>query len=169
MTTPDLAIRGTLTADGAVEAIRPYAGPWQLRAERKLYYPYFWFHLCSSVRTLFGRSSLDVSCLVDSRTGLGSTADPFALEPIEDRGEIVAPRLTLAAARNVARRYVRYVTGMRRKALTAPKLDAVDERLVHKPFWIVTGTRRDATAWRVLVDGVTGRFHALSQRPRHLT
>jgi len=162
MTGPAVAIRSALTSAQAEAVIRPVAGEWQPWAEKKLYYPYFWFQIRCTASTPLGRSSVRVSCLVDTRTRLGSTADPFELEPIvPETGELVKPRLTRTEALEIAHRYVAYVAGARRKALVVPELQTLNEDLVHKPFWIVKCSKPGEAAFRVLVDAVTGGFYVL--------
>ena len=80
----------------------------------------------------FGRFDwLELECLVDARTRVSSTNDPFELEPVHaDEAEVVAPRLEVAEALRLAERYASYVMKNRRKALVTPKVEVVDQRLV---------------------------------------
>ena len=94
MTNNVVAIAGRLTPAQAESAVTSASGEWTSRARRRLYYPYFWFQLRYTVRTLLETSSVRMSCLVDTRTGLASTADPFELERVDgDAGEVMEPRL----------------------------------------------------------------------------
>ena len=162
MTNNVVAIAGRLTPAQAESAVTSASGEWTSRARRRLYYPYFWFQLRYTVRTLLETSSVRMSCLVDTRTGLASTADPFELERVDgDAGEVMEPRLAEDEALRIARRYVAYVVRNRRKALIVPEVKVLERSLVHKPFWIVDGTTRHESSFRVLVDGVTGGFHVL--------
>ena len=157
-----LAIGGSVTAPQAEQVVATMATTWTFRAERKLYYPYFWFGFRSDAPTVFGTSSASWSGLVDARTGLGYTADRFDLERIDsDEPDLLDTRLTEAEALAVAQRYVGYVARSRRRALVSPVLKTLSQRLIYKPFWIVEGTMPDRPRFRILVDGVTGRFHPI--------
>ena len=108
---------------------------------------------------MLGKSALRVECLVDARSQVSSTSDPFELESVAaDEADVVAPRVELAEALGLAERYASYVTKNRRKALVTPKMEVLAQRLVYKTFWIVDC----AEAYTLLVDGVTGGFHPLN-------
>ena len=165
MTSHVVAIAGCITSAQAEGVVASTSGEWSCRIRRKLYYPYFWSQLSCTARTLLGTSSARWSSLVDARTGLASTADPFELERVDGDAEgVLAPRLTEDTALRIARRYVAYVGRNRRKALVVPDVKVLDRCLVHKPFWIVDGTTRRDVSFSVLVDGVTGAFHILRKR-----
>jgi hypothetical protein len=117
-----------------------------------------------------GESGLRVSCLVDARTKVGATADAFELEHVSvPTGDVVEPRLDEAEANRLAERYVAYVVRNKRKALVAPKLEVLEHALVFKPFWIVNCTNGSNPEFRLMVDGITGGFHALSSPTTRLS
>ncbi len=162
MTNDVVAIAGGLTSAQAEGVVASSSSEWTSRARRKIYYPYFWFHLRYATRTLLGTSSVRLSCLVDTRTGLTSTADPFELERVDaNAGAVMEPRLAEDEALRIAHRYGAYVVQNQRKALIVPEVTVLERCLVYKPFWIVDGTQRCQSSFRVLVDGVTGGFHVL--------
>lgn len=162
MTNDVVAIAGCLTSAQAEGVVASASGEWTARAGRKIYYPYFWFHLRYATRTLLGHSSVRLSCLVDTRTGVTSTADPFELERLEaNAGVVMKPRLAEDDALRLAHRYSAYAVRNRRKALVVPEVTVLERCLVYKPFWIVDGKKRCMSSFRVLVDGVTGGFHVL--------
>ena len=162
MTNDVVAIAGCLTAAQAEGVVASTSGEWTSRARRKIYYPYFWFHLRYATRTLLGKSCVRLSCLVDTRTGLPSTTDSFELEGVDaTAGAVMEPRLAADEALRIAHRYGTYALRNRRKALVVPEVTVLERCLVHKPFWIVDGTKPRRSSFRVLVDGVTGGFHVL--------
>ncbi len=162
MTNDVVAIAGCLTSAQAEGVVASTSGEWTSRAGRKIYYPYFWFYLRYATRTLLGQSSVRLSCLVDTRTGLTSTADPFELERVDAKaGAVMEPRLAEDEALRIAYRYAASMVRNRRKALVVPEVTVLERCLVYKPFWIVDGTKRCKSSFRVLVDGVTGGFHVL--------
>ncbi len=157
------AITADLGREGVECLIRSMEPDWAIRAERRLYYPYFWLQLRYAANTSLGRSVLGLSCFVDLRTRVGATTDPFELEHIDpDERDIITPRVDEAEARRIAERYTGYVLRNRRRALVAPTIDVVSCQMVHKPFWIVTCSRAHQPSFRVLVDGITGGFYPLS-------
>ena len=160
MKTELLAIRGDFSAEACESVIRTASRASSPLARRRLFYPYFWLQLRYKVGTWLGKSALRVECLVDARTQVSSTSDPFELEPVEaDEAEVVAPRVDVAEALRLAERYASYVVKNRRKALVTPKMEVLDQRLVYKTFWIVDC----AEAYTLLVDGVTSGFHPLNR------
>jgi len=156
-------IRGSIGRERAEMLIAPVAGGWTPRTEACLFYPYFWFLFRCSTRTLFGETGLKVSCLIDAQTKVGATTDAFELEHVGvPAGDVIEPRLDEAEANRLAERYVAYVVRNRRKALVVPKLEVLEHALVFKPFWIVNCTNDSKPDFRVMVDGITGGFHALA-------
>ncbi len=112
------------------------------------------------VSTLLGKSGVRLECLVDTRTRVSSTTDPFELELVEaNENEIVETGVDAPQALTLAERYLSYVVKNRRKALVRPRMEVLGERLVYKPFWIVDCTE----GYTLLVDGVTGGFHPLNK------
>lgn len=157
-------IRAIRTGIGPVRAsaLLESAAPISADVERKLFYPFHWFLLRSSTRTLLGESALRVSCLVDGRTGLCATADPFVLEDVRpSRDDILDAKLGELEACRIAERYVAFVARRRQKALVSPGLELLQTRLVHKPFWVLGCREGSGPSFRMLVDGVTGGFHPL--------
>lgn len=162
MTRHLMSIAGCLTSAQAEGVVASPSGEWTSQARRQIYYPYFWFHLLYATRTLLGHHRARVACLVDTRTGLISTADPFELEPIAvDTAAVMEARLAEDDALRIAHRHGAYGARNGRKALVVPEVTVLEKCLVHKPFWIVEGTPRRSPSFEVLVDGVTGGFHVL--------
>lgn len=164
-----VVIRGGRGPEFAEAVLARAASEWTPRAERRLYYPYYWYLFRYHVRTFLGTSAMPVSCLVDARTGLGATSEPFTRERLDVRDDdVLPPRLGEVEARRIAERYCGYVVGRRRKALVATEVEVIKHAVVHKPFWVVTCARERETAFQMLVDGITGGFHPLASRSRAL-
>ncbi len=162
MTRSLACIRGGIRKEQAEDLIASASDGWTPSAEANLFYPYFWFLFRCSTKTLFGESGLRVSCLVDARTKTGATADAFELEQIDvPPGDVIEPQLDEAEAARLAERYVAYVMKNKRKALTTPKFEVLEQALVFKPFWIVNCSNGTKPSFRVMVDGITGGFHVL--------
>jgi hypothetical protein len=163
-------IRGGIRKEQAESLIASASAGWTPRAEARLFYPYFWFLFRCSTTTVFGESGLKVSCLIDARTKAGATADAFELERVSvPAGDVIEPRLDEAEANRLAERYVAYVVRNKRKALAAPKLEVLEHALVFKLFWIVNCTKGSEPEYRMMVDGITGGFHALSPPAQRLS
>jgi len=156
-------IRGDIDGERAERLIARVSEDWTPRTEARLFYPYFWFLFRCSARTLFGETGFKVSCLIDARSRVGATADAFELDRVvAPVGDVIEPRLDEVEANRLAERYVAYVVRNKRKALVAPNLEVLEHALVFKPFWIVNCTNGSKPEFRVMVDGITGGFHALS-------
>ena len=163
-------IRGDIDGERAERLIARVSEDWTPHTEARLFYPYFWFLFRCSTRTLFGETGLKVSCLIDAQIKVGATADAFEFEHVSvPAGDVIEPRLDEAEANQLAERYVAYVVRNKRKALVAPKLEVLEHALVFKPFWIVNCTNGSKPEFRLLVDGITGGFHALSPPARQLS
>ncbi len=125
---------------------------------RPLFYPYHWFSFRETTETPFGASSIRISCLVDGRTGLGATSDPFDVElrrvAVRD---VLSCTIEEADALEQAKRFVRHAPKARRRAFVGARRELVESGLVYKPFWVVsTGSERAPLS--VVVDGVTARW-----------
>lgn len=154
-------IRAIRTGIGPARAaaLLESAGSVSADVERKLFYPYRWFLLRSSARTLLGESALRMSCLVDARTRLCATADPFELEELRaPRDDVLDAKLAELEGRRIAERYAAHVVRGKRKALVRSELELLEAKLVYKPFWVVRCTARGDREFRTLVDAVTGGF-----------
>jgi hypothetical protein len=151
-------IRGPIGERDATRIARPAAGWSSPLTARRLHYPYYWFTFRSTASTILGPSRMRVACLVDGRTGLFATSDPFDIVTRSvPREDVLDHALGEAEADAVARRGVPHAIQARRRSLVAEHRELLDCRLVYKPFWVVTGE----TA-RVLVDGVTGAVFPLA-------
>jgi len=149
-------VPGLVTAEDAERLVARVAEDFVPRVTGRVFYPYHRFRHRCSARTLFGEAALEVLCLVDGRTGVAATADPFEIVGLEVSGEVIDSVIGREAARRIARRCVDHVVGRRRKALAASRTEILEEGMVHKPFWIVRCTNGSKPSFRVLVDGVTG-------------
>ena len=157
-------IVGDLGKEGVERLVQSTVPEQTVRAERRLYYPYFWLQLRYGAHTFLGKSAVRLSCFVDSRTRIGATTDPFELERIDpNERDIITARVDESEAHRIAERYTGYVLRNRRRAFVAPTIEVLSCQMVHKPFWIVTSrSRAQPPSLRVLVDGITGGLHALS-------
>ena len=157
-------IRAIRTAVERTEAaaILKSASPISAEVERRLFYPFLFVSLRCSTRTLLGENAMRVACLVDARTRLCATVDPFELEElVVSQGEILEATLDELDGCHIAERYVAYVLRRRHKALASTKVEVFETALVYKPFWVVSCAEEDSRRFRVLVDGVTGGFHPI--------
>lgn len=144
------AIRGTVGAGEARAIVRASAPEVQVSSLRELLYPYHWFLLRS-------RESA-VSCLIDARTGRGSTSDRFLVETRDVAAEDVLPDvISILDARARARRAAVDALTNGRRAFFAPRFHWLASDLVYKPFWVV-----GCGPFSVLVDGVNGGLHPLA-------
>jgi hypothetical protein len=155
-------ISGGISRERAERLVAAGSEEWMPRVHTKLHYPYHWFLMRFSAKTLFGESALRISCLIDGRTRAGATTDAFDVEhaTVPD-DEVIDARVDDLEACRLAERFTAYVVRNRRKALVTPKVDVLKRAVVHKPFWIVHCTNGSKPDFRVMVDGITGGLHVL--------
>ena len=159
------AIRAQVSHEEAEQIVASAAPGWTVRFEQQLYYPYYWFHLRHSTRTLLGTSAVRISCLVDARRRVGATADTFELDYLAaDTSEMLDPRVDEDEAFRIAERYTAYVIRRQRKALATARMEVLEKESVYKPFSIVSCEQDGESPFRVLVDSVTGGFQPLSSK-----
>lgn len=145
-------MRASIDEAGALEIARRTGTSPSPPAGRRLHYPYYRFLFRSTASTLLGESTSRVCCLVDGRTGLAATSDPFETVTLSPPSEdVLGPAVGEAEAEGLARRLARHVIHARKRSLATPRIELLDRGLVYKPFWVVAG----GTA-SVLVDAVTG-------------
>ncbi len=139
------------------------AAPFSMQRCQRIYYPYDWYLFRYRASTWLGATTSLISCLVDARTGVCATADPFRLE---DRTAGDAWMLNRREDRDatlaLARRYADHVVRQKHKALVLPRVDIVESRQVYKPFWVAVCDPGSDTAQTMLIDGVTGEYCALT-------
>ncbi|HXV62578.1 MAG TPA: hypothetical protein VEK15_17900 [Vicinamibacteria bacterium] len=136
------SLRGAIGRD-EIERLSPNA-----RAEIRVYYPYHSF-----VSRSRGRR---VHFLVDARTGLVATADPYQTETREVAEDDV---LAVAVGADEARQRVRRHAA--RTLSRSGNARIFENGLVYKPFWILSLSSAPGKRPRMLVDGITGRVHPL--------
>jgi hypothetical protein len=154
-------IRGAIEESDATRIARQVTGWSAPPTPRRLHYPYYWFLFRSTASTMLGRSTSRVSCLVDGRTGLFATTDPFdtVMCPVP-RDDVLDHVLGEAEAAVVAKRSLPHAILARRRSLVADSTQLLDRRLVYKPFWLQTAENAS-----VLVDGATGAVFPLGSPP----
>lgn len=130
---------------------------------RKLYYPYDWILLHYQVKTWLGYNALQVSCLVDSRTRVCSTTDPFSTEDVApDDALVLDPRIGRDGATALARRYAAHAVRQKHKAFVLPRVEVLERQSVYKPFWVVDCLLDNDSPQTLLFDGMTGEYCALA-------
>lgn len=144
----------------AADAIDIVAAAGDMAAVRDascIHYPYYWYRAHGSAPGLFGRRSLALDCLVDARSGIASTADPFAIERRRPVDAVqLAPRHSADDAICTARRCLAHSLGRRLRTIADFQLNLDVRGLVYKTYWVV-----DCAGEDLLVDSGTGAFHPL--------
>ena len=129
---------------------------------RRLYYPYDWTLFRCRANTWLGATGMNLACLVDCRTGVAATTDPFATERVAAGDALVMDRrIDPETALRLARRYAAYAIRQKHKALVLPRLEVVERRSVYKPFWVVDTRSKNGRPQTLLIDGLTGEHCTL--------
>lgn len=136
--------------------------PCRIRDCRRIYYPYDWYLIRYRAGTWLGTTTTLISCLVDARTRVCATADPFRLESRTAGDAWLLERFeSRDATRELARRYGDHAVRQKHKALLLPRVDILESRPIHKPFWVADCDLGSAATQTLLIDGVTGDYCAL--------
>jgi len=155
------AIRRRLSVDGARRVVAERAAGTDVGAPSLVYYPYDWSQWTVSTPSIWGRRGVTASCLVDATSGRAATTDAFEVEGVDVGGaDVIAPALGDEALLGSARTYVAHAARSAARILAAPRLELLKHQIIYRPFFVVP-CAREGERFRVLVDGVTRRFHVL--------
>ncbi len=139
------------------------AGTYKPQVQKLVYYPYLWTHYEYTVKTILGKRSVRAYILVDLIHNIASTSDSFDYEDISVDEEIIIPRkIDVETAGETAKTYLLHSAVHKMKTLLLPEARIRERREIYKPFWIVKCVNRNRESFRVLVDGLTGKYEILS-------
>jgi hypothetical protein len=152
-----------ITYDQAFTIVQSVSSHFSPQIQKKVYYPYFWVHFEYEVKTILGKRNIQAYCLVDMLENQASTADHF--DPVETEAEeenILIPQISTDLALKTAQTYLVHSAIHTMKALLYPRSTVINKVHLHKPFWIVRCDNRQGERFRVIVDGLTGKFQILN-------
>ncbi len=156
-------IKQSIGAKEAEVLLERVSADFKPRVQRIIYYPYYWYYFKYTVKSLFGVRELHVPCIVDSLNKQAATVDKFEVENVNsDPVDILTPKIEDREALKIAKSYVIHAVMHRMKSLLFPELKLEDKKFLYKPFWIVKCTNRKGESFKVMVDGVTGKYQILS-------
>ena len=157
-----LAIRGGIRPEQPGTRAASAGFPFPMQGCRRIYYPYDWYVFSYRARTWLGATTTVLSCLVDARTRVCATADPFCLDD-RTTGDawMLDRREDRDATLALARRYADHAVRQKHKALVLPRVDIVERRPVYNPFSVAKCDPGSGAAQTMLIDGVTGDYCAL--------
>ena len=149
--------------DRAALIVEKYAGDHAVQVQKLIYYPYFWVFFNYSVKTLIGKSRIiKASCMVDLINNHAATTDSFESVKKDVPSEnILEADFTAEQAFETAKTYLTHAAIHKMKALLVPDYEVVDKKTIYKPFWIVRCSNTDLHKFKVIVDGVTGKYQLL--------
>lgn len=126
-------------------------------APQQVSYPYHWFRAQPSVPRLFGRRQVDVSCLVDARTGIASTCDTFQPQSRNvDRRVVLSVTNSTATAERAARRCLTHSLAKRLRTIADFRVQPENLGVVFKTYWILSCAGQE-----IILDSATGAWHLL--------
>ncbi|MCF7928961.1 MAG: hypothetical protein K9L68_08620 [Spirochaetales bacterium] len=158
-----LALTQHISAQQAEAVLSAAASQFNTQIQRRIYYPYYWVHFHYSVKTVLGKRDIEAYCFVDLINNLASTADRFESETISvPANNVLQSKMDEEAAYKTARTYLLHSSIHKMKALLLPKYEIVQKAFVYKPFWIARCTNANREQFHMLVDGVTGKYEALT-------
>ena len=156
------AIHGHVKPEETGARIARAGIPFRIQDFRRIYYPYDWYVFRYRAKTWLGATTTMVSCLVDTRTRVCATADPFRLENCTAGDAWLLDRYeNRDSTRDLARRYADHAIRHKNKALVLPRVNIVESRAVYKPFWVANCILDGTATQTMLIDGVTGDYCAI--------
>lgn len=148
-------IREQLSAGEAVAMLAALVESPVSPDARRVYYPYHFFRATGSTPGLFGRRRLSLDCLVDGRSGVASTSDPFDIvRRPGGEADVLPTAVTLPLSEREARRCLTHGLGRRLRTIADFRLVLDYRGVVYKPYWLV-----DCGDDTVLVDSASGAWH----------
>jgi len=158
-----LTIKQNINQIGAIHIIDNLSEYYVPQVQKKLYYPYYWFLFKYSVKTIFGEKTIRVPCIIDMLNKQASTVDDFEREFISvEQENIIQGKLKKLEALKSAKSYIIHAVMHKLKSLIYPEIELLEENVVYRPFWIIKCDRNGYNSFKVMVDGVTGKFQILN-------
>lgn len=146
----------------ALRMVSGYSSSFTPQIQKRIYYPYYWVHFEYTVKTILGSRTIQAYCLVDLINNQAATADSFQWESLEIEEEnILQPEISAETALGTARSYLLHSSIHTMKALLCPEKKVLAEKVMYKPFWIVRFENEKKERFRLLVDGMTGKFQVI--------
>ncbi len=156
-------IRQNISSEQARLIVDSVSADYSTQVLKKIYYPYHWFFYNCTVKMLFRERSFKASCLVNLRDSEAATSDLFDREDVSADSENVLPCAVAGEeAGKIAQSYIIHTARHKMKSLVIPQMELLEQARVYKPFWLIKCENRKRTSFRVLLDGVTGKFQILS-------
>ncbi len=156
-------IRQNISSEQARLIVDSVSADYSTQVLKKIYYPYHWFFYNCTVKMLFRERSFKASCLVNLRDSEAATSDLFDREDVSADSENVLPCAVAGEeAKEIAQSYIIHTARHKMKSLVIPQMELLEQARVYKPFWLIKCENRKRTSFRVLLDGVTGKFQILS-------
>jgi hypothetical protein len=147
----------------AASLLTAKAGVFKPQVQRMVYYPYLWVNYVYTVKTFLGKRSIRAYILVDLLNNIAATADQFDYEPVLVESEsLISTEVELETALKTAETYLLHSAIHKMKTLLLPQAEVQKQTTLYKPFWIVKCMDRKRRSFRVLVDGVTGKYEILN-------
>lgn len=157
------AIKPEITRNQAVGILSAVSGNYRPQVQKLIFYPYLWVHYVYTVKTFLGKRSIRAYILVDLLHNLASTADSFNFEELTvDEESLIPSKTEPEEAMATAKTYLLHSAVHKMKTLLLPDARVEEQRDLFKPFWIVKCTDRNRQTFRVLVDGLTGKYEILN-------
>ncbi len=157
------AIESTITREDAASILQAKTSSIIPRVQKLIYYPYYWVFFSFRVKTLFGMGRNNkASCLVDMINNQAATSDIFKHVEVEVPEEnILENDFSEEESLKTARTYLNHAAMHKMKALVVPQSEIIEEKKIHKPFWVVKCFNQDNSHFTMIVDAVTGKYQNL--------
>ncbi|PTX64589.1 hypothetical protein C8P63_10283 [Melghirimyces profundicolus] len=135
-----------------------------VRVRDFVYYPYLYLQYRLERNTRLFPKKGRVGCTVDLVSGKEAVVDtvPVIQTRTVPTEKIIGETLSPKTARKQAEAYIYSSVSVGLKWMGTLKLIQEEERVCHRPFWIMTCEWERGDPATVIVDAVSGRYHPLS-------
>ncbi|GGB31641.1 hypothetical protein GCM10011502_00770 [Oceanisphaera marina] len=152
-----------LSREDATALVEQWPGDFRVNRCDPVWFPYAWFQVDCSLRTLWRQQQIKLQCLVNLCDGVAATCDPLRIERLAVEDKVVESAMAMSAAALRALRYSAHAVVHKKRTLQYVKPVITEQNRVFKPLWVVAGTYgKEDIELEVLVDGITGGYHLLT-------
>ncbi len=157
-----LSIQNSVTSKQAERILYQKSRLDRVHTQKKIYYPYYWRHYHFTFAIQRHKRPFEAHILVDMINNTASSADRFSLDTLDvDEDLVIDPDISIEKASETAQTYLQHSITTKLKMLFVPRKEIIDEKVIHKPFWLVRCSSRNQKPFFVIVDALNGKYQIL--------
>lgn len=135
------------------------------KAERIVYYPYYYFIYNVKAKRLFLPANEQVGCTVDAVSGKGSLIDshPKLKQLSISEEQLLDQKHSLEECLAVSKSFLFRSISLKMRMLSISNVKVEKKKLFYRPYWVVFNkTANNDNPVHFIVDAVTGQYHPLA-------